>query len=74
MSSEFERLVGRAVNDKAFRDRLLKDPEQTAKDEGFNLSDAELQQLKNGISKINQRMSPGEIDNIFGTVGGQWYG
>jgi len=35
MSPEFERLVGRAVSDKAFRDELLADPEAAVKGQGL---------------------------------------
>jgi len=74
MSPEFERLVGRAVGDKSFRDALLADPERAAKDAGFNLSDAETKQLKDGIDKVKQRMSGQQIDQVFGTAGNLWHG
>lgn len=73
MSPEFERLVGRAVSDKAFRDKLLVDPEQAAKDAGFKISDAEMKQLTEGIKQVNQRMTPGGIDQIFSAAGSKWY-
>ena len=73
MSPEFERLVGRAVGDKAFRDRLLADPEQAIKDGRFNLSDEEIKQVKDGIEKVNRSMTSEEIDQLFGAAGNKWH-
>lgn len=41
MSPDMERLVGRAILDKDFRQKLLDDPEATLKDAGFNLTQEE---------------------------------
>jgi hypothetical protein len=64
MSPELERLIGRAVMDKEFRDQLLNDPEGAAKAAGFNLSDAELEQLKSLIERYKAGESSPELDSI----------
>jgi hypothetical protein len=74
MSPEFEQLVGRAVSDKTFRDKLLADPEAAAKGAGIRLSDAELKQLKEGIERVKRSMSTADIDNFFGVASSRWYG
>lgn len=45
MSSDFERLVGRAILDPSFRKQLLDDPDGTVKREGFVITPQELQQI-----------------------------
>jgi hypothetical protein len=52
MSPDLERLVGRAVMDKAFRDKLLADPEGAAKDAGLSPSKEEMAKLKAGIEQL----------------------
>ena len=74
MSPDFERLIGRAVADKEFRDALLADPEGTAKSGGFNLSNAELQQLKEGLERVQNAKSSADIDSMFEVAGSQWGG
>jgi hypothetical protein len=59
MSPEYERLIGRAVMDKDFREQLLNDPEGAAKAAGFNLSDAELEQLKSQVERYKAASSAG---------------
>lgn len=70
MSPEFERLIGRAVGDKKFREEVLNDPEGVAK--SFGLSDAETEQLKAGIAEVSQKKSTGDIDDFFQLSGGRW--
>lgn len=53
MSPDFERLIGRAVTDKEFRDAVLADPEQAARDAGLQLDSKELDQIKENVSRIN---------------------
>lgn len=43
---DVERLVGRAILDAEFRERLLADPEKTVREEGFNLNKKEMAALK----------------------------
>lgn len=46
MSSDFERLVGRAVLDPDFRRKLLDDPDGTVSAEGFTITAAEMDQIR----------------------------
>jgi hypothetical protein len=46
VSPDFERLVGRAILDRDFRDKLLNDPDGTVKSAGFSISSAELDQVR----------------------------
>ncbi len=64
MSQDLERLIGRAVTDKAFRDKLLADPDEAMK--GFNLTDDEKRQVK----KAAEATTPDQLDQQFGTKGG----
>lgn len=64
MSPDLERLIGRAVTDKAFRDRLLADPEATIKDAGLKLSDEELARLKSAIQKADAE----QLDQQLGVM------
>ena len=53
MSSELEKLVGKATTDKAFRKELLADPEGAVKNAGFNLTDEELEKVKAAASSTS---------------------
>lgn len=39
-------LIGRAIVDRDFRNRLLEDPEKVIEEEGYEVSDEVLQQIK----------------------------
>ncbi len=65
MSPDLERLIGRAVTDKAFRDKLLADPEGTVKDSGLKLSEGEMADLKAGIEQIKTDISSQQLDQDF---------
>lgn len=52
MSPDLERLAGRAVMDKAFRDKLLADPEGAVKEAGFKLTPEEISNLKAGVEQL----------------------
>ena len=43
---DLERLIGRAVLDPRFRERLFADPEKAIREAGFDLSDEEMAGLK----------------------------
>ena len=43
---DLERLIGRAVLDPKFRERLFSDPEKAIREAGFDLSDEEMAGLK----------------------------
>ncbi len=56
----FEGLVGRALTDKSFRERLLKDPEETLRQEGF----PEDTLLINSIKRISARDAEALVDEF----------
>ena len=72
MSPDLERLVGRAVTDKAFRDKLLADPEGTVKGSGLSISAEELAKLKAGVEQVKKDTTPDQLDQQFATVQGNW--
>jgi len=72
MNQDFERLIGRAVTDKKFRDALLADSEGAATGAGFKLSKEEMKQLKEGIEKAKTKFASDQFDQMFGTVKGNW--
>ena len=65
MSPDLERLVGRAVTDKAFRDKLLADPGDAVKDSGLTLSKEEMADLKAGIEQIKTDITSEQLDQRF---------
>ncbi len=64
MSPDLERLVGRTVTDKAFRDKLLADPEGAIKEAGLSISADELERLKAAIGKADAQ----QLDQQFGPM------
>jgi hypothetical protein len=55
---KLDALLGRALRDKAFRDRLVADPSEAAKDAG--LSADELKLVAGGLA-IGSRLDPGRL-------------
>jgi hypothetical protein len=55
VSPDLERLVGRAILDKAFRQRLLDDPDKAVADAGFKLTPDELDKVRDAARKNAQR-------------------
>lgn len=72
MNPDLERLVGRAVIDKAFREKLLDDPEQAVHEAGLSLSDKEMDRLKAGVEKIKSKQTSQQIDRQFAQVAAKW--
>jgi len=69
VSPDFERLVGRAILDLDFRKRLLDDPEGTVKDSGFNISESELEQLRQAAQDrgaTNQKLDGLSVRSTWG--------
>ncbi|OQY28054.1 MAG: hypothetical protein B6243_12460 [Anaerolineaceae bacterium 4572_5.2] len=73
MNQDFERLVGRAVVDKEFRDALLANPENAVTEAGFMLNDEEVGQLKAGIEKVRAELGSDRLDEMFKVTKGAWY-
>jgi hypothetical protein len=55
VSPDLERLVGRAILDKAFRKQLLDDPDKAIADAGFQLTPDELDKVRDAARKNAQR-------------------
>ena len=68
MSPDLERLVGRAVMDKAFRDKLLADPEGAVKEAGLQLSAEEMQKLKASVKDQSSR----QLDEQLASLSSRW--
>ncbi|MBX0328306.1 Franean1_4349 family RiPP [Oscillochloris sp. ZM17-4] len=51
MSPELERLIGKAVIDSDFRDKLFDNPEQALKDAGITLSPDEMDKVRKEIKE-----------------------
>ncbi len=66
MSPDLERLIGRAITDKAFRDKLLADPDAVMED--FKLTDDEKQQVK----KAAEATTSEQFDQQFGALKKSW--
>lgn len=67
MSTKDEQaLIGRAMMEPAFRQRLLSDPEGTIREEGLTVSDALLQQFKGMDAGIAD-----EVGRVIGAIFGQ---
>lgn len=73
MSPDFERLVGRAILDQEFRDKLIADPDGTIRSSGLSLAPDEIDTVRKSIDRIKQDFTPDQIANPFGaTAGGFW--
>jgi hypothetical protein len=53
MSPDNERLIGRAVADKAFREELLADPQAAAKNAGLQITADEENQIRKAVDQVN---------------------
>ncbi len=73
MSQDFERLIGRAVVDKKFRDALLASPEGAVTEAGFKLNNEEMEQLKAGLENVKAERSSEQLDEMFKVARGNWY-
>jgi hypothetical protein len=68
MSPDLERVIGRAVTDKAFRDKLLADPEGAVKEAGLQLSAEEMQKL---IASVKGQSSK-QLDEQLASLSSRW--
>jgi hypothetical protein len=71
MSPDLERLIGRAVTDKEFRDKLLANPAGAVSAAGFKLSDDEMAKLKKGVAQLKTDFTAAQIDQQL-TLRGSW--
>jgi hypothetical protein len=65
---DVERLIGRAVLDPVFRESLLKDPEKTIRIAGLNLSQKEIERLK----EIDPQKAQAAIEEMVAVAGHAW--
>ncbi len=68
MSPDFERLVGRAILDPDFRRKLLNDPDGTVTGEGFKITEAELDQIRQAAK--DREATDQKLDGL--SVRGTW--
>lgn len=73
MSPDFERLVGRAVMDADFREKLMADPEGSIKASGLGLTPDEVEQVKQSVEQLKKELTPDQIARPFaGGRGSSW--
>ncbi|WP_322490246.1 Franean1_4349 family RiPP [Chloroflexus sp.] len=70
MSVDFERLIGKAVLDPAFRKRLLADPDAAAKEAGLQPDPEELDRLRKALADPAQRRQLEQIDQQTASLSG----
>ena len=68
MSPDLERLIGRAVADKSFRDQLLNDPDGAIQAAGLSLSPDEVDQVKQGIGKFKASGDAQQLEQQLGSA------
>jgi hypothetical protein len=74
VSPDLERLIGRAILDKAFRKQLLDDPDKAVADAGFTLTPDEMDKVRDAARKNAQR-GAGSLDqqlDFEATRSGAW--
>lgn len=70
MSPDFERLIGRAVLDPAFRRRLIADPDAAAKEAGLQPTPEEMDRLRKALADPAQRKQLEDIDQRTASLSG----
>ena len=63
-----ERMVGRALLDPKFRERLFSDPERTIREEGFELTEDQMAAL----SKLDRQKAESAIEELDQVMGQPW--
>jgi hypothetical protein len=72
VSPELERLIGRAVIDKAFRTKLFDDPDGTVQAEGFKLDPGEMDQVREAVRQRKQQGLALDDKIADAAAGGIW--
>ncbi len=70
MSPDFERLIGRAALDPAFRKRLLDDPDAAASEAGLRPDPAEMDRLRRALADPAQRRQIEQLDQQATSLSG----
>jgi hypothetical protein len=65
---DLERLIGRAILDLKFRERLFADPEKTIQEEKFDLTEDEMAML----SKIDLQKAKSAVEAMDAVAGQPW--
>ncbi|HSR34581.1 MAG TPA: Franean1_4349 family RiPP [Anaerolineae bacterium] len=65
---ELERLVGRAILDLKFRERLFADPEKAIREEGFDLTEDEMATLR----RIDREKAKSAVEALDAVAGQPW--
>ena len=66
--NDLERMIGRALLDLKFRERLFADPEKTLREEGFELTEDQMAAL----SKIDRQKAQSTIEEMDQVMGQPW--
>ncbi|RPJ56641.1 MAG: hypothetical protein EHM12_10075 [Dehalococcoidia bacterium] len=64
MSPELQRLAGRALMDRKFRDDLLADPEDAVNKAGLRLSPDEKERLKVAVAQTKTEMTSEQLEQL----------
>ncbi len=70
MSPDFERLIGRAALDPAFRKRLLDDPDAAVSEAGLRPDPAEMDRLRRALADPTQRRQIEQLDQQATSLSG----
>ena len=65
VSTDVERLMGRAILDEAFRCQLFINPEAAVHEAGLILSDVEMTHLKDHLDQIKKRQTAEQFNASF---------
>lgn len=65
---DVERLIGRAVLDPEFRARLLADPEKAIREEGFDLTEEELET----VTGVDREKAKATLEDMAALAGEPW--
>ena len=65
VSTDVERLMGRAILDEAFRTQLFINPEAAVREAGLTLSDVEMARLKDQLDQIKKKQTAEQFNASF---------
>ncbi|MBA3469803.1 MAG: Franean1_4349 family RiPP [Herpetosiphonaceae bacterium] len=70
MNPDVERLIGRAVSDKAFRDALINDPKDTIRSSGLTLTEDEITKVVDAVARVKK---DNKDEAIEAAAAGYWF-
>jgi hypothetical protein len=65
VSTDVERLMGRAILDEAFRTQLFINPEAAVREAGLTLSEVEMVHLKDHLDQIKKKQTAEQFNASF---------